>query len=810
MIPKAKVFKFEGYNIHPKANKIIFKYRIEFKNSNPLNFKEIIFLPKYSDNFKKQYIHKFLQPLSIILGISYFKLYCPSKIETSLKLSHKQAEFWNTVYRKGLGEFLYKNKLDPKKLAKFQYAKSEVGPIRVQTGNSILLGIGGGKDSIVTMELLKNFKVTLFSVGTEHTEPISARIVKESKKSSLKIQRILDSKIFRISEQVYKGHIPISAVYAFLGILSAALYGHKYVVVGNEYSSNFGNIKYKDEIINHQWSKSAEFESLFQEYTREFITPDIIYFSLLRQFYEIRIAQMFSKYKKYFSLFTSCNRSFRIFKEKSKNLWCGKCPKCAFVFLILTPFIKRNKLVKIFGKNLLNEKSLIPLYKNLLGFGKMKPFDCVGTFEESRAAVYLVSKKTKKDLVIKTFLQQINNPEKIAEKVFKTSSAPTLPAPFKFLGLKKVGILGYGREGKVTEKYLKKKYPNLIIEILDQARDKNYLDKQANYDLLIKTPGIPKEKIKIPYTTAANIFFSENKNFTIGITGSKGKSTTASLIYEILKNAKKKVRLLGNIGNPMLETLMGPVERDEIFIIELSSYMLDDIEYSPNIAVLLNLFPEHMTYHGSVQNYYNAKRNIFKFQNKGDIALRPPFNVKLPFKKSEIKLLGEHNIENIKVAVKVTRILGVSDQNIRQTVSDFKGLPHRLEYVGEFKGIKFYDDAISTAPESTIEAIKALPKTNTIFLGGEDRGYDFRNLEKVLRKSAIKNIVLFPETGRRILKSKKGFKILETNSMEKAVDFAFRNTRKGKICLLSTASPSYSIWKNFEEKGDLFKKFVKQ
>lgn len=819
MTQKAKAFKFLGYKVYPQKGKIVFKYCVEFHNYKPLYFSETIILPKKTKNLKQKDIHKFLQPLSLILGISYFKLYCPSKIETSFKLSYKQAEFWNIVYRKGLGEFLYRNKLDPKKLAKFPYAKSEVGPIRVQTGNSILLGIGGGKDSIVAMELMKNLKVSLFSVETQRSDLISARIIKESRRPSLKIRRILDSKIFKKHEGSYNGHIPISAIYAFFGILSAALYGHKYIVVGNEYSSNFGNIKYKGETINHQWSKSAEFESLFQEYTREFITPDIIYFSLLRQFYEIRIAQMFSKHKKYFSLFTSCNRSFSlvhrstaegIFKEKSKNLWCGKCPKCAFVFLILTPFIKRNKLVKIFGQDLLNEKSLIPLYKDLLGFGKMKPFDCVGTFEESRAAVYSVSKKTKKDLIIKTFLQQINNPEKIVEKVFKTSSAPTLPTLFKFFGLKKVGILGYGREGKVTEKYLKKKYPNFIIEILDQAHDKNYLKKQTNYDLLIKTSGIPKEKIKIPYTTATNIFFSENKNFTIGITGSKGKSTTASLIYEILKNAKKKVRLLGNIGNPMLETLMGSVEPDEIFIIELSSYMLDDIEYSPNIAVLLNLFPEHMTYHGSAQNYYNAKRNIFKFQNKGDIALRPPFSVKLPFKESEIKLLGEHNIVNIKVAVKVTRILGVSDQNIRKTVSAFKGLPHRLEYVGEFKGIKFYDDAISTAPESAIEAIKALPETDTIFLGGEDRGYDFRELEKTIRRSDIENIVLFPETGRRILKSKKGFKILETNSMKEAVDFAFRNTRRGKICLLSTASPSYSLWKNFEEKGDLFQKFVKQ
>ncbi len=150
----------------------------------------------------------------------------------------------------------------------------------------------------------------------------------------------------------------------------------------------------------------------------------------------------------------------------------------------------------------------------------------------------------------------------------------------------------------------------------------------------MKTPGIQKAKVTIPYVTATNIFFSEiqkNKNLTIGITGSKGKSTTSSLVYEILKAAGKKVQLIGNIGNPMLEVLFKKPDPKEIFVIELSSYMLEDIEYSPNIAVLLNLFPEHMDYHGGTENYYAAKKNIFKFQGTSDIAVYPPFKEKIVF-----------------------------------------------------------------------------------------------------------------------------------------------------------------------------------
>ena len=158
----------------------------------------------------------------------------------------------------------------------------------------------------------------------------------------------------------------------------------------------------------------------------------------------------------------------------------------------------------------------------------MKPFDCVGTFEESRAALYLASKNFKQEVIAKKFLSRIKNPEKIVAEVFKTAPAPTLPAQFKLLGLNNVCILGYGKEGKITETYLKKKYPGLKIKILDQLSDKKYLEKQKDCDFSIKTPGIQKNKVTIPYTTATNLFFAQNRNLTIGITGSKGDVSCCS------------------------------------------------------------------------------------------------------------------------------------------------------------------------------------------------------------------------------------------------------------------------------------------
>ena len=808
--PRAKSFLFRGYNFNAKSLKITFDYKIDFFDRAPLNFTENLILPKASKNISSEALRKFLDPLHLILGISYYKLFFPPKVKLPFKLSKEQADFWNTVYRKGLGEFLYRNNLDPKKIAKFPFAKTKTGSIDMRVKDRILLGIGGGKDSIVAAELLRCFSTVSFQIETQKRDNISENVIKKIRYSSLKIKRIIDPKIFEARVGGYNGHVPVSAMFAFLGILSAALFDYKYVVVANEHSSNFGNIRYKGEIVNHQWSKSAEFEAMFQDYARKFITPDIKYFSLLRPFHEIRIAEMFSEYKKYFSSFSSCNKNFTVSKKRPKSLWCGQCPKCAFTFLMLAPFVGKKELVGIFGKNLLADKSLVLLFGDLLGFGKLKPFDCVGTFEESQAALCLSAKNYKNDIIVKTFLSRIKNPEKIVSQVLKTASAPTLPDRFKFLGIKNVCLLGYGEEGKTTEKYIRKNYPKLKIGILDKKLDKNYLKKQKDYDLAIKTAGMPKSKVTIPYTTATNIFFSQNKNFTIGVTGSKGKSTTASLIFEILKAAGKKVRFIGNIGSPMLDVLLSKTDFKEIFVIELSSYMLEDIKYSPNIAVLTSLFPEHMDYHQGLENYFSAKENIFKFQKPGDFAVRPPFSEKIPLDKSKITLLGEHNMQNIKAAVKVARLLKVSDATIKKAIKNFKPLPHRLEFVGEKNGIKFFDDAISTTPESTIAAIKALKKVGTIFLGGEDRGYDFRELEKTLRKYKIKNIVLFPDSGKIMLKSRKGFNIFETKSIKEAVDFALENTPKGKICLLSSASPSYSLWKNFEEKGDKFRQAVER
>jgi UDP-N-acetylmuramoyl-L-alanine---L-glutamate ligase len=337
-----------------------------------------------------------------------------------------------------------------------------------------------------------------------------------------------------------------------------------------------------------------------------------------------------------------------------------------------------------------------------------------------------------------------------------------------------------------------------------------------------------------PYTTATNLFFAHvGREKVIGVTGTKGKSTSASLLAHILTQAGWPVQLVGNIGVPSLKIVCdlhrsGKKMDTQWFVYELSSYQLADCHFSPHIALVTSLFPEHMDYHQSEAGYYAAKHNIIQLQNENDYFVYDDCNQKLeewakrsigktiPFvayDRKNTSLLGRHNKRNIEGVVTVSRILGVDDSIVASALISFQPLSHRLQLVGTFGDITFYDDAISTTPESTIAALEALPKTKTLFLGGLDRGYDFTQLVATIKEQGIQNIVLFPQSGEKIGVQLKAIKadchIFKTSSMREAVAFAYKHTPKGSICLLSTASPSYTLWKNYEEKGDAYQLAVR-
>jgi len=388
-------FIFKGYKAKLEKGEVFFNF--EYKGEKNIDFTEKISFPPVTNKIPEALLKSLLNNLMLILGISYWKLYCPKKIiiESNF-LTEKQAKFWNTVYTKGMGEFYYKNKIDFRGLVKFPFnEKAVTSPVNFLKQDRSLVGIGGGKDSIVAAELLRksNKKFDLATSGF----PIQIEVAEKIGGGVINTFRQIDPKLFELNKEkdVCNGHIPISVYYAFLLILMATLFDYKNVVVGNEKSANYGNVEYLGEMINHQWSKSEEFEKLFSQYVRKFITPDIIYSSPLRQMTELQVVEEFVKYPKYFKAFSSCNKNFKIkpFAFAQGLRWCGECPKCLFVFISLAAFLSKKEVLDIFEKNLLEDKSLLPLFEELIGVRNFKPFECVGTPEEVREALGKILEK---------------------------------------------------------------------------------------------------------------------------------------------------------------------------------------------------------------------------------------------------------------------------------------------------------------------------------------------------------------------------------------------------------------------------------
>lgn len=409
-----KSFEFSSYNFDSTNRKVEFKYVLN--TTEAIEFTETLYLPEgMATDIPPQLLDQILHSIHIMLGISYWKLYCPKQIVIkTAQLGKAQADFWNTVYTKGLGEFFYKNKIDFKNLVVFPYQESTTTqPISFPRKNRSLVGIGGGKDSIVTAEILKKAGKDFATIIIETQKPhhISTEVAQLIDKDNLVIQRQVDPKLFELNNDpnAFNGHIPISAVFAFVGILAAVLYDYSYVVVSNERSANYGNTEYLGEMINHQWSKTIEFEQLFQQYIKSFVTPDVTYFSLLRGLSEYKIAELFTQFPDYFNVFSSCNKNYAINKDLPTTNWCGDCPKCAFVFILFAAFLSKEQVVGIFGQDLLAKDTLMDTYKELLGMSGVKPFECVGTPEEVKLAFYKAHTKGEytNSNVMKIFVNEV-------------------------------------------------------------------------------------------------------------------------------------------------------------------------------------------------------------------------------------------------------------------------------------------------------------------------------------------------------------------------------------------------------------------
>jgi UDP-N-acetylmuramoylalanine--D-glutamate ligase len=414
---------------------------------------------------------------------------------------------------------------------------------------------------------------------------------------------------------------------------------------------------------------------------------------------------------------------------------------------------------------------------------------------------------------------------------------------------KRVLILGFGREGRSSYAFLRRLFPGAALGIADaraiEPPDANcrmhcgddYLAAMAEYDIVLKSPGIAFVDVRVPrgviITCQTDIFLRFAPCAAVGITGTKGKTTTSTLIYEMLRASGVRAVLAGNMGLPVLDDWAAAQDAGTVFVLELSSHQLEFTNASPHVAVWTNLYPEHLDhYRTGFSGYLNAKRNILKHQNAGDYyvfctaqrlddylgSLRPqgipcpvPPPKSLPYPVSS-RLIGQHNLTDTALATRAAGLAGATAAGIAKAAASFKGVEHRMEPLGTFCGIEFVDDCIATVPAATLAALEALSECRTLIFGGQDRGIDYEPFCRQLSQSRLRTLIALPDTGHslapRLRKLCAKMDIVTAADMQEAVAAAFARTKIGEGCLLSPAAPSYNIYRDFEEKALHFRSLL--
>jgi UDP-N-acetylmuramoylalanine--D-glutamate ligase len=593
------------------------------------------------------------------------------------------------------------------------------------------------------------------------------------------------------------------------------------------------------------------------------ISEHLTYFSAIRPLSSVAVARLFAQFPQYFNVFTSDNSVFRINPaNRPTGRWSLESPKSLSSFILLAPWISEDDLVQSFGLNFLDEPSLEPLFYNLIGLEGSQPLDCVGTVEELKLSLNLIDQqgKFKKSYLMKKARKISSKSQKDytddlramieprAEQAFPEKLSMALLASLSprewdlswFRGKDIVFVgKGKGRAFQGIMAFLQKHVQFASFTAVDGANGPEpyaFLNKyNPSTTVFIKNEGVPGNHVPVPYITQLQLFFELVKHtgaVTVGITGTKGKSTTASLTAHILKHAGKKVILAGNIGvSPLLSLDLADAET--IFVLELSSYQLSDLTVTPHISAAINLYNDHTDWHGTLKNYWEAKHNIMRNAGPKDIFLYNPDFPALSawanqatcisrtidrtekLDMSKAKLYGEHNKVNALFARQIAREFGIYDTVSQVAIESFEPLEHRMEFVENQRGRIYINDAIGMTPESTLASMRAITKKygqiGCLFLGGKDRNYDFAELMREVASLNIPNIVLFPNTVQKmkqVMPQQYLPNMFETESMVEAVRFADEHAPKNSVVLLSTAAPSYLLWKDFEDKGSQFKAAV--
>ncbi len=389
---------------------------------------------------------------------------------------------------------------------------------------------------------------------------------------------------------------------------------------------------------------------------------------------------------------------------------------------------------------------------------------------------------------------------------------------------KKILIWGYGREGKSTERLLKECCTPASVEVYEGPREG--VD-ESKYDLIFVSPGIKFEEDaptfdNPKFTSQTEVFLEEYGKQTVGITGTKGKSTTSSLLYTVLHECSgRPTFLMGNIGKPCFDYIADMTE-DSIAVFELSCHQCQRLQAAPHVAVFLNLYEDHLDRYEVMDRYFDAKKGITKHQSEEDYLFLgtevPALSTRAKVTAIDpgavdyydLRIPGEHNQFNSQFVYEIaTKIYGCDGEAVKKALASFTGLPHRLQFAGKIDGIDYYDDSISTIPEATIQACNSVGNTKTVLVGGMDRGIEYDILIDFMREHQNLNFILAYASGKRIYEAVKELNnTWYVEDLDAQVRLAKEITPAGSAVIMSNAAASYGYFKNFEDRGDYFKQII--
>lgn len=404
----AFIFKSATYDQDKKLISLGYAY------ADGPEFSETIHFPGAKESLSEEEsdaLDKAMRGLHMAAGISYYKAYCPKDIIVeNHTLTKEEADFFYKFYLHGLGEFSVENNIDLRKVIFFPVTSNHhLHASEIELAKRCVVPIGGGKDSIVSLEALKKAQRPLRMIAINAGKPIKD-VMEGASGDAIHIKRTLDPALFDLNDEgVMNGHVPITGILSFIMACGAILYDYDSVVMSNEGSASEGNMEFAGMEVNHQYSKSLEFERDFERYIRRFSLKNFHYFSLLRPLSETGIAALFANQSQYLDVFKSCNRNFHIDADARKYGWCCNCPKCQFVFLALAPFTPREKLIGIFGKNMLDDPAQEDGFRELCGLKGHKPFECVGEIEECQQIIKcLTTTEWAEDILVKKLAAELD------------------------------------------------------------------------------------------------------------------------------------------------------------------------------------------------------------------------------------------------------------------------------------------------------------------------------------------------------------------------------------------------------------------